>query len=120
MTPFLPVGLGHGVTASLALSALPDAPTRTVAPSRSRWRRVLRRLTEGAGPTEAQRTEPVKADPYAAWRGAASLSAHALRRWSRATPANRALAHAVYRAALEAEDAAAVELARWSRRRDRG
>jgi hypothetical protein len=120
VTPFLPVGLGHGVTGSLALSALPDAPIRTVAPSRSRWRRVLRRLTEGVGPTQAERAEPVKADPYAAWRGAASLSAHALRRWSRAAPSNRALAHAVYRAALAAEDAAAVELARWSRRRDPG
>jgi hypothetical protein len=118
VTPFLPLGLGRGLTATLALAALPDAPTRTVAARRSRWRRVLRRLTEGVGPTEAQRTEPVKADPYAAWRGAARLSAHALRRWSRAAPSNRALAHAVYQASLEAEDAAAVELARWSRRRD--
>jgi hypothetical protein len=71
-------------------------------------------------PTKPQRMEPVKADPYEAWRTAACLSARALRRWNRAAPSNRALAHTVYRAALDAEDAAAIELARWSRRRDRG
>jgi hypothetical protein len=81
---------------------------------------MLRRFTgRRVEPTKPQRMEPVKADPYAAWRGAASLSARDLRRWSRAAPSNRALAHAVYRAALDAEDAAAIELARWSRRRDR-
>jgi hypothetical protein len=81
---------------------------------------LLRRFTGSrVEATKPQPMEPVTADPYDAWRTAASLSARALRRWSRAAPSNRALAHTVYRAALDAEDAAAVELARWSRRRDR-
>jgi hypothetical protein len=74
---------------------------------------MLGRITRRAEETEPERTQPVKVDPYSAWRDAATLSADALRHWSRAAPSNRAVAHAVYRAALDVEDAAAVALARW-------
>jgi hypothetical protein len=57
-------------------------------------------------------------DRYTSWQAAAMLCADALLSWRESGPEDRPTAHAVYRAALDREEAAARELARSARRRE--
>jgi hypothetical protein len=58
-------------------------------------------------------------DIFDAWVFAAHDATEALRAWIAALPRDRAAAHAVYRAALDREESAAVALKAASRRRRR-
>jgi hypothetical protein len=115
MTAFFPAGHARSATEALARSALPGAPVRPAAPARKRRRGRLRLLWEllVALPPHTSEVE----DPQAAWREAAAASAVALSSWHEAEPPDRPEAHAVYRAALDREEAAARELVKAGRRR---
>jgi hypothetical protein len=135
MTAFFPADHVRRATEHVTRSALPGAPIRQPAPATthdSRCRRTLgqllislgRRLYPASSQLRPPASEPASApfpwedpDPHAAWRDAAALCADALGSWQEAASANRAEAHAVYRAALEREEAAARELARFRGRR---
>jgi hypothetical protein len=119
----LPADLVIRATENLAHSALPGAAVRPVAARKPTTRRCLSALSSIAQrlrPTRNMPPEPPQGDArYAAWKAAAALSAEALAAWLSADAGRPSETHAVYRAALDREQAAARELAkasvpRWS------
>jgi hypothetical protein len=130
MTAFLPASHVRGASERLVLSGLPDAPlhrTRARVPRAGRSRRalaaLLTSLADRLRPRDGEReSEPAAAppqsdeNPFRAWEDAAALAADALTCWRTSDVSMRSEAHAVYRAALDREAAAARELHRFVRR----
>jgi hypothetical protein len=133
MTAFLPAAHVRGASERLVRSGLPHAPahaTRARPPFAGASRRalaaLLTELAEGLRPKDREaELEPAPApqqrdeDPYGAWEDAAALAADALSSWRCADVSMRSETHAVYRAALDREEAAARELRRSGRSRRR-